>query len=275
MMETKLFKPVHFFGLTYLVTFICWFIAAFISYQPGGETIFVSFLIPGMMAPAIIALCMIRSSGSKEMWKTFINRLCNLRLIKPASFLPILLIVPAAVVLSGWISIALGGDPSQLQFAEGFSFSIGMIPSLLVLILAATFEELGWRSYAMDSLRGNRNYFKATLIFAGLWAGWHLPLFFIQGTYQNFIARENLLFAFNFFVSIIPMAVIISWVCQLNTGSILAAILFHFCINMSQEALQITQTTKCIETIILFVVAAIIILLNKKMFFEKSGGIRK
>jgi uncharacterized protein len=273
MIDSKFFKPIRFFVLTYLVTYISWIIGAFISYQPGGETIFVSFLIPGMMAPAIIAIWMIRASRSREMWKTFLNRLINLRLIKPISFLPILLIVPTAVVISAMISITFGGDPSQLQLAEGFSFSIGMVPSLLVLILAATFEELGWRSYAMDSLRVNRSYFMASLIFAALWAGWHLPLFFINGTYQNLIARENLLYAVNFFVSIIPMAFIISWVCQLNRGSILAAILFHFFINMSQEALNITQATKCIETVILFIVAAIIILLNKKMFFNKSEGI--
>jgi membrane protease YdiL (CAAX protease family) len=272
-METKLFKPVRFFAITYLVTYICWFIGAFISYQPGGEAIFVSFLIPGMMAPAIIAIWMIRSTGSTDLWKMFTKKLFNLRLIKPVSFLLILMIVPAAVVLSALISIAMGGDPSQLQFAEGFSFSIGMVPSLLVLILAATFEELGWRSYAMDSLCANRNYFIATLIFSILWAGWHFPLFFINGTYQNLIANENLLYAVNFFVSIVPMAFIISWVCRLNRGSILAAILFHFFINMSQEALNITQNTKCIETVILIIVAVIVVSLNKKMFFDKTEGI--
>jgi membrane protease YdiL (CAAX protease family) len=189
-------------------------------------------------------------------------------LIKLGSFLPILLIVPAAIVISALISIAFGGDPTQLQFAEGFTFSVSMVPSLLVLILAAIFEEVGWRGYGMDSLRKNQNYFTATLIFAGLWALWHLPLFFIQGTYQNEIANENLLYAVNFFLSIIPMAFIINWVWELNSRSISAIILFHFSINLAQEALNITQTTKCIETMILTLFAIVIVLLNRSMFFS-------
>ena len=65
------------------------------------------------------------------------------------------------------------------------------------------------------------------------------------------------------------MGVIISWICIKNRKSVLAAILFHFVINISQEALAITQVTKCLETIVLIVVASAIIAVDKKMFFSK------
>jgi hypothetical protein len=39
---------------------------------------------------------------------------------------------------------------------------------------------------------------------------------------------------------------------------------------MSQEALNITQATKSIETVVLILIASAIVLLNQKMFFEKS-----
>jgi uncharacterized protein len=269
-MQTSKYKPVRFFLATYLVTYISWFIAAFVSFRPGGESVFIIFLIPGLIAPFVVALWMIRSSKSKDLWEKFKDHLFNLRLIKFASFLPSLLIVPTAIVIAALLSILSGGDPTQLQFAEGFSFSIGMIPSLLVLILAASFEELGWRSYAMDSLHSRFSYFKATSIFSILWAFWHLPLFFINGTYQNMIAGENVWYAVNFMVSIVPMAFIISWICRLNRGSITAAILFHFFINMSQEALNITQATKCIESVVITVFAIIIVLLNQNMFFDRN-----
>jgi hypothetical protein len=268
-METNIYKPVRFFIITYLVTLLFEIIAMIISHQPGGEGMFVSFLIPGMMAPAIIGVWMIRSSKSKEMWKSFVNRLCNLRLIKFGRFLTTLLIVPAALVIAALISIAFGGDSSQIQLADGFSLSAGMLPTLIILILAAVFEEVGWRGYAMDSLQVNRTYFTATLIFAGLWALWHLPLFFIQGTYQNEIVNENFLYAVNFFVSIIPMAFIISWVWELNSRSITAVILFHFFFNLAQEALNVTQATKCIETVILIIFAVVVVSLNKSLFFDK------
>ncbi|MCK5919348.1 MAG: hypothetical protein KAG66_00300, partial [Methylococcales bacterium] len=50
--------------------------------------------------------------------------------------------------------------------------------------------------------------------------------------------------------------------------SVLAAILFHFIINMSQEMLAISQTTKCIETGVLCLIAAGIVWQDKALFFS-------
>jgi len=268
-MESELFKPKRYFVVIYLVTYLSWFISAFLSYQPWGQNLFFIWMIPGLMAPFCVALYFIRTSGSKVLWETFKNRLTNLRLINPLVFFSSLLITPAAILIAAGISISLGGDPSQLQFSEGFSFTIGMVPTLIVLILAATFEELGWRSYAMDSLHARHNYFKASLIFGLLWSGWHFPLFFINGTYQNEIILETIWYGINFLVSILPLAFIISWICKSNRGSITAAVILHFFINLSQEALQITQTTKCIETGIMTLFAAAIVLMNKSLFYDK------
>ena len=272
MIQTYSYKPVRFFSITYGITWISWFLAAFFSYQKNGELIYILFLLPGLVAPFATALWMILGSKSTELKKTFVNRLFNLRLIKPVSLIPISTIMPATIVISTLISLLFGQSITQLQFSEGFSFSVGFVQVLIVLILAASFEELGWRSYAMDSLNAKFNYFTATLIFGMLWAGWHFPLFFINGYYQNEIVRMNVVFGINFMVSVVPMAFIISWICKLNRGSILAAIIFHFFINICQEALQITQVTKCIETIVLFLIAAMIVTLNRKMFFEKPEG---
>jgi membrane protease YdiL (CAAX protease family) len=263
------YKPKAFFLITFAVTWISWFAAAYLSYQPGGEAFYIPLLIPGLVAPFVVALWLILTSKSAELKRKFRDDLFNLKRINPASFLPMILLVPVTLIISIWISTLFGESMSQLQFAEGFSFSVGMVPVLLILILAAAFEELGWRSYAFDSLMNGSNLFKTTLIFSFLWAMWHFPLFFINGYYHNEIVRMNPLFGLNFLLSVIPMAFIITWLWKLNRGSILIAILFHFFINICQEALQITQATKCIETGVLFIFAAIIVVLNRKMFFEK------
>ena len=270
MTQNKLYKPVRFFLITFAITWISWFLAAYFSYQENGESIFVPFMIPGLVAPFLTALILILISGSKEMKKEFKAKLFDLRRINLRSLPAMFLLMPIVVVVSTLISITFGGSVSQLLFAEEFSFTAGMIPVLLILVLAASFEELGWRSYAMDSLSQNFNYFKSTLIFGLLWAAWHLPLFFIKDYYQNEIIRQNVLYGINFFVSVIPMAFIISWLCKLNKGNILIAILYHLSVNLTQEALQITQVTKCIETIVLVLVAAFIVYKNREMFFGKT-----
>lgn len=264
-----IYKPIKFFLYTFLLTWISWFLSAYFSFQEGSKDIYVLFMLPGLVAPFTIALWMIYTSKRAHLKKGFINKLFNLRLIKRSTVPAILFIMPFAVIISILISALFGQSFEQFVFAERFSFSAGFMPVLLILFLAASFEELGWRSYAMDSLRVKNNYFIATLIFAFLWAFWHFPLFFIKDYYQYELLHTNIWFAINFMVSILPMAVIISWICQKNGGSISAAVLFHFIINLSQEAFEITQITKCIETLVLFVIATVIVLLNKKMFFDK------
>jgi len=274
MERTATYKPVKFFFFTYLLTWVSWFSAAYFSYRDNGGLIYPVLMLPGLIAPFGIALSMILSSKDKTLRKGFKNKLFNLRLIRPSSIPAILFIMPAAVLLSILVSTLFGQSIDQLRFSERFSFSAGFIPVFLVLFLAASFEELGWRSYAMDSLRVKHNYFTATLIFAFLWAFWHFPLYFIKDYYHYELARTNIVFAVNFIVSVIPMAFIISWICQRNGGSITAAVLFHFLINLTQEGLQISQETKCIETIVLMLIAAIIVVTNKKMFFDRSLIIR-
>jgi uncharacterized protein len=270
MEEVYVYKPFKFFLTTYLITWSSWFLSAYFSYQKNTESLYVLFMLPGLIAPFVTALWLITISKNKSLRRDFLNKLSNLRIIKPSTIPFMLLIMPIVVSISILISLLIGQSIDQFSFLNSFSFSAGFVPVLLVLFLAASFEELGWRSYAMDSLRSKHNYFTATLIFGVLWGFWHFPLFFIKDYYQYNILHENIWFAVNFMVSVLPMAFIISWFCQKNHGSITAAILFHFYINLFQEAFQMEQITKCIETAVLIIIAAAIVIMNKEMFFENE-----
>ena len=172
------------------------------------------------------------------------------------------------------ISTIFGYSFDQFTIADEFSFSIGGIPTLLVLLLAACFEELGWRGYAVESLTNKFNYFEATAIFGLLWSLWHLPMFFIPESYQAELLQENFILVINFFVSIIPLAFIISWFCKKNRGSILGAILIHSIINLTQEFFVVSPYTKCIQTLILIVIAAIFVIIDRNVFFGDAEKVR-
>lgn len=269
MISNYKYKPLFFFSMTFLVTYALWFAGAYVSFQDESG-LYMLLMLPGLMAPFLISLVMILTSKNSDLKKDFVNRLINLRLIQPKMLLVIFLIMPLAVLASIFLSLPFGGSISQFQFAEGFSFSTGLVPVLLILVLAAGFEELGWRGYAFDSLQSRYTFFTASIIFSILWSLWHFPLIFVNNSYQYEIFHENIWFGVNFFVSIIPMGVIISWICIKNRKSIIAAILFHFIINISQEMLEMTQITKCIETVVLTVVVVAIIAIDKEMFFSKE-----
>ncbi len=270
MITTYEYKPKLYFTTTFLVTYILWFIGAYLSYQDNNSGNYMLFMLLGLMAPFLFSSLMVMTSKNIDMKKDFLNRLLNPRLIQPKIILFILFVMPLSILASIVISLPLGGSISQFQLAEGFSFSSGFIPVLLLLILTACFEELGWRGYAFDSLQSRYSLFKASIIFGTLWSLWHLPLIFVQNSYQYEIYHENIWFAVNFFVSIVPLGVIISWACIKNKKSIISAILFHFIINMSQEVFAVSQMTKCIETFVLTVVAAVIVAMDKECFLQRG-----
>jgi len=263
------YQPVRYFTITFLVTFALWFLGAWLSFRPEANGLHMVFLLAGLAAPFLVSLVMIFRSGHREIKADYISRLIDPRRIRLETLPTFLFLMPLSVVVSILISIPFGESMAQFQLAEGFSFSSGFVPVLLLLMLAATFEELGWRGYAFDSLESRYNFFVASLVFSLLWSFWHFPLVFVKNSYQYEIFAANPWFGLNFFVSIIPMGIIISWLCVKNGKSVLAAILFHFIINISQEAMEITQVTKCIQTGVLFLVAAVIVAKEKEIFFSQ------
>jgi membrane protease YdiL (CAAX protease family) len=270
MISNYTYKPRCYFFMTFFATFSLWFAGAYFSFQDENNGLYMLLMLPGLMAPFLISLVMMLISGNADLKKDFFNRLVNPRLIERKMLPALLLLMPLSVLVSLALSLPFGGTLLQLQLAEGFSFSSGFVPVLLILLLAAGFEELGWRGYAFDSLQSRYSYFTASLLFSLLWSFWHFPLLFVKNSYQYEIFHENAWFAVNFFVSIVPMGMIISWICIKNRKSVLAAILFHFIINISQEILNISQMTKCIETAVLTAVAVAIIIFDKKIFFSRE-----
>ncbi len=272
MISNYRYDPKAYFIRTFILTYILWLLGAYVSHQDDKSGLYLLFMLLGLMTPFLISVVMIMKSKNPAIKKDFFNRLINPRLIQMKMLPVFLLIMPLSVLISILLSLPFGGSISQFHFAQGFSFSTGIVPVLLLLILAASFEELGWRGYAFDSLQSRYNLFTASIIFSILWSFWHLPLIFVKNSYQYEIFQESIWFGMNFFVSIIPLGIIISWMCIKNRKSVMAAILFHFIVNISQEILAISQTTKCIETLVLTIVAAVIVVVDRELFFSSEGN---
>ena len=267
MNETITYKPKLFFILIFAVTWTFWFAAPYLGDPINSDPIFLMFMLAGLSTPFATALYLIFTAKNDALKSTFSNKLFNIKLIKWKTIPLFLILFPASIIISVLISTLFGYSFDQFTIADEFSFSIGGIPTLLVLLLAACFEELGWRGYAVESLNNKFNYFEATAIFGVFWSLWHLPMFFIPESYQAELLQEDFILVINFFVSIIPLAFIISWFCKKTSGSILGAILIHSVVNLSQEFFLVSPYTKCIQTLILIVIAAIFIIVDRNVFF--------
>ncbi len=241
----------RYFLAVFCGTFICWSIGGVLSFNHQWEDYYILPMLLGLMMPAILASGFIWRQPGSGMKQDFVNRLVSLRRIQPKAFFLTLATMPLSVITAIFLSLMFGGSAEQFHFSEHFSFSTGFVPVLGLLFLAAVFEELGWRGYGFESLEKGRSFLKASIVFGVIWSLWHLPLLWVNHSYQYEIYRQSAWYAVNFYISTAVLGVIVSWVCHINQRSILAAILFHLVVNLSQEMLSMTQQTKCIQTIVL------------------------
>ena len=64
--------------------------------------------------------------------------------------------------------------------------AIGLFGVLLLIFVGALGEETGWRGYALPQLQRRFSPLTSSLILAVVWFGWHLPQFWVIGTYRDF-----------------------------------------------------------------------------------------
>jgi CAAX protease family protein len=263
--RTYHYRPVPFFVMAYVVTWIPWSVAAYAGSQ-NSESYRSLFNLVGLLGPFAVALFLILSSSSEALKSDFRDRLFNLRRIRPLYMIVAIVMPPTVMGLSIWLSLWFGQSADQLRLSAGAN-----LPALIILavVVAPIIEEMGWRGYGVDSLRAKSGMTKATLLFGVLWSLWHAPLALIGGTYQNQLAAmDNGAFLANFFISIIPAAIIANWLYYKNNRSIGAAILLHAMLNAASVLLNAGQVAKCIATVLYAAIAAGIFAIDHAAFVE-------
>ena len=257
------YRPVLFFFLAYLFTWIFWVPAIFTS-----ENVSAGLMVIGLIAPAVVSTVFVLISGSAVLKQDLKNKIIGFYKVKWKNVFLAILVFAGIVAGSILLSLAFGQSPDQFAFTEDFSFTgVGIGSALITVTLASIIEEVGWKGYCEDSIGNYMNWFWESMIFGALWSLWHLPLIFIRGTYQAGL-MVNPLYVVNFFVSGIPLGFIITWVYLASDRSILACMIFHLFVNFMQEKIAMTPETKCVETIVVTIAAAVIVLANRDMFFE-------
>lgn len=101
------YRPIRFFLITFLGTWIPGFIAAYFSYQPGMQAIELLLMISGLLAPFITTMIMIYGSKNKKLINDFWDRLrfskINLKFLSV-----IFLLMPFVLFLATSISLLFG-----------------------------------------------------------------------------------------------------------------------------------------------------------------------
>ena len=257
------YRPVLFFVLAYLFTWIFWIPAIVLPENAG-----MALMAAGLLAPAVVSTLFVLLSKSDALKRDLKNKLIGFYKVKWGNVFLAVLVFAVIVACSILLSLPFGQSLDQFAFTEDFSFTgVGAASAFLMILAASIIEEVGWKGYCEDSIGEYMNWFWESMIFGALWSLWHLPLLFIPGTYQAGLT-VNPLYVVNFFVSCIPMGFVITWVYLASDRSILACMVFHLFVNFMQEKIAMTPETKCVETVVVTAAAAIIVLAKRDMFFE-------
>lgn len=257
------YRPVLFFICAYFFTWIFWIPAIFVSETTGAV-----LMLIGLIAPAVVSTVFVLVSGNAELKKDLKDKIIGFYKVKWINVFLAVIVFALIVVFSVLLSLLFGQSLNQFSFTEDFSFTgVGIGTAFVTITVASIIEEVGWKGYCEDSIGQYMNWFWESLLFGMLWSLWHLPLIFIEGTYQAGL-MVNPLYVINFFISGIPLGYIITWVYLVSDRSILACMIFHLFVNFMQEKIAMTPETKCVETIVVIIATVIIVMCNKKMFFE-------
>jgi membrane protease YdiL (CAAX protease family) len=237
-------KPVRsgqlwqFFIFTFLFSWLLWLPNVLLTYNLiSANNIIQSFntvlLWLAGTGPSLVAIILITKQEGKTKLKELFIRVVKLKL--GYWYLPIFLILPLILVLAHIINVLLfnASFPKTGPLSEPW-----WIPLLLIVFFVMQFaEELGWRGYALDRLQTKMNATFASILLGSIWAIWHIPMFISNGFGQY---KYHLPFL-QFFITIVLISIIITWLQNNCKSSLFPAFVVHAQVNISGDVLPLIE----------------------------------
>jgi uncharacterized protein len=251
----KLASPWIYFLATYLWSGLFGGLAILmnLSMETAAGLVLVLLAAIGPMATGIAFTYLTRDkTGRRDYWK----RIVDLKRIPARWYLVILLFVP---ILNSTAALLdkLAGDSGATWGEAALNFLTNPSSIILSILFASLFpfiEELGWRGYVLDRLQEKYSALVSSLILGAVWSLWHLPTFFIRGSYQESLGIGTPEF-WLFFAGIIPLTFAFTWVYNSMNRSTLAVILFHSMVNFTGELIALSERADTLSIALWFVAA--------------------
>jgi len=219
-----------------------------------------------MIPPVMIPYLVYGEKGWRDYWQRLIDfKRMGLKWGVISLSLPVIFVVMGIIT-----GLFFGENIPSLEMTNIFK----IIPyGFFILIYGPLPEEMGWTGYELDRLQARFSALNSGLILGFFWLLWHLPLFFIIGSYQKEIVGFNTMrFWFTFVPGIISLQVLQVWLYNNTNRSIMPAVGIHFMTNFSGEMLDLSifQEYMRIMWAIVFTIIIVIIWGQKSLNREKE-----
>lgn len=179
------------------------------------------FITLATLGPAIAAIIVSQSEGGRSSVRALLAQAGRWR-VKPIWY-AIALIGPALIMLAAFLLWRILGGPSLSPPPLNAWLSVPIL--VVVLLIPALFEEIGWRGLALPRLQSRYGALAASLIIGVAWAVWHLPIWFIPEA--GFSSLPFPIFA----AFTVAISVLFTWLYNGSGGSVLLPALAHAAIN--------------------------------------------
>ncbi len=208
--------------LTFTLTWTAWIVPA--AFLTPGNAGFLGlggpvFLL-GVFAPAFVALALTAYSEGRDGVARLLARIGRWQ-VGARLYLFAIGYMAVTKLLAALIHrMAVGAWPA---------FGDTPLPLMLGAILVSTWtqagEELGWRGYALPRLATHLGLGGASVLLGIVWALWHLPLFFLQGS-----GSDGQSFPI-YLVHVTALSVAMAWLYWRAQRSLLLVMLMHASVN--------------------------------------------
>lgn len=180
----------------------------------------------GALSSSLAAIVLVIVEGRKGGLRELLSRALIWRVgIQWWIFALFYVIVPSVAAL--YLYRLLGGPVVDWS---GLQPLYTVVPNFIFLTLAAGIgEEFGWRGFLLPRLQARHNALVSGLIVGVVWATWHVPMFFIEGTsqYEQRLAGGLLPAILGYAAFVIVQSVQFTWLFNNTKGSVLMAAVFH------------------------------------------------
>lgn len=197
-----------------------------------NTTAFVLFIIGGFV-PSILGIVLASIFEGKEGLRKLLLSAINIKI----GLSPFLMIFAYAIILGSLQLIlyaVLGGEFDYSQFIKQLNTILPLI------ILGPLSEEFGWRGFLQKRVNNEFSPIAGSIIIGIVWSIWHLPLFYMIGTFQH---DFNIPFL-PFMISVISSTFVYTYIYNKSNESLFSAILLHWIITYILQVIasQVSRT---------------------------------
>ncbi len=207
---------IAFFLLTYAITWSALYFVIHGTYLPGLT------ILLGTFAPAIVAIGLTYRADGRAGLASLLRRMLIWNV--PARwYLFAVAFMPATKLLVALLY--------RLGYGRWAAFGHDAWYIIAIVTVTSTIpqagEEIGWRGFALPRMAERIGLGPASIVLGVLWAGWHLPFFFVHG-----VDKSGQSFSL-YVLELTALSALLAFMYVRTGGSLLLTMLMHSAFNQS------------------------------------------